>query len=94
MQKGLASGHIFENAMANQLAYLGHLNYFETSKSRELDFILNEQIAYEVKQTPAIQHLNTLRYNTDLVGLPQHHLIGRYPGGANSNEFIWGGNIF
>jgi predicted AAA+ superfamily ATPase len=94
MQKGLSSGHVFENTIANQLTYLGHLNYFETSKSKEIDFILNEQITYEVKETPAIQHLNTLRYNTHVVGLQQHHLIGRYPAGTNFNEFIWGGNIF
>ena len=94
MQKGLSSGHLFENAIANQLASLGHLNYFETSKSKEIDFILNEQIAYEVKETPAIQHLNSLRHNAELVGLQHHHLIGRFPGGAGFNEFIWGGSIF
>jgi uncharacterized protein len=94
MQKGLSSGHIFENAIANQLASLGQLNYFETSKSKEIDFILKEQIAYEVKETPAIQHMNTLRHNAELVGLHQHHLIGRFPGGAGFNEFIWGGSIF
>jgi len=94
LQKGLSSGHVFENAIANQLASLGQLNYFETSKSKEIDFILDEKVAYEVKETPAIQHLNTLRYNSDLLGLQQFHLIGRYPGGAGFQDFIWGGSIF
>jgi predicted AAA+ superfamily ATPase len=94
LQKGLSSGHVFENTIANQLALLGQLNYFETSKSREIDFILDGKVAFEVKETPAIQHLNTLRYNSDLVGLEKFHLIGRHPGGASFHEFIWGGSIF
>ena len=94
LQKGLSSGHVFENAIANQLALLGQLNYFETSKSKEVDFILDEKVAFEVKETPAIQHLNTLRYNSDLVGLQKFHLIGRHPGGAGFYKFIWGGSIF
>ncbi|MCK6692592.1 MAG: ATP-binding protein [Thermoanaerobaculia bacterium] len=94
LQKGLSSGHIFENAIANQLAYTGQLNYFEKSKSMEIDFILNESVAYEVKETPTLQHLNVLKYNTNTIGIPEYHLIGRYPGGAGFNGFIWGGNIF
>ena len=94
LQKGLSSGHVFENAIANQLAPFGQLNYFETSKSREVDFISNQKTAYEAKETPAIQHLKTLKYNANLLGLQQFHLIGRRPGSAGFHEFIWGGSVF
>ena len=94
LQKGLSGGHIFENAVANQFAPLGQLNYFETTKGKEIDFIFDKKVAYEVKETPAVQHLNSLRYNSESVGLKKFHLIGRYPGGAGFHQFIWGGNIF
>lgn len=94
LQKGLSSGHVFENAIANQLAQLGSLNYFEKSKSMEIDFILDETTAYEVKETPTPQYLNTLRNNAATVGLSAFHLVGRYPSGPDFNTFMWGGNIF
>ncbi|MEI6410352.1 MAG: ATP-binding protein [Bacteroidota bacterium] len=94
LQKGLSSGHIFENAIANQLALLGPINYFEKSKSKEIDFILNDQIAYEVKETPTRQHLNALKYDAASIGVPEYQVIGRYPGTAGFDEFTWGGNIF
>jgi hypothetical protein len=94
LQKGLSSGHIFENAIANQLASLGQLNYFEKSKSWEVDFILDEKIAYEVKETPSSNHLNALKYDAMMIGLEGCQLVGRYPGGGGFSEFVWGGSIF
>ncbi|MCB0612268.1 MAG: ATP-binding protein [Lewinellaceae bacterium] len=92
--KGLSGGQVFENAIANQLARLGKLNYFEKSKSWEIDFVLDETVAYEVKETPAPHHLNTLKYNAESIGLSSFHLVGRYPGGSGFHDFIWGGNVF
>ncbi len=94
LQKGLASGHIFENAVANQLALLGKLNYFEKSKSTEIDFILNEAIAYEVKEMPTPKDLNNLKNNTASIGLHESSLIGRYPSGSGFGDYVWGGSIF
>ncbi len=92
--KGLSSGQVFENAVANQLARLGQLNYFEKSRSKEIDFILDEKTAFEVQETPTQQHSNTLKYNATSIGLNECQLIGRYPGGAGFEDFLWGGNIF
>ncbi|MBX2928785.1 MAG: ATP-binding protein [Saprospiraceae bacterium] len=94
LQKGLSSGHVFENAIANQLAPLGQLNYFEKSKSLEIDFVLDEKRAFEVKETPTPQHLNGLKYNATAIGLEEFQVIGRYPGRAGFTDFVWGGNIF
>ena len=94
LQKGLSSGHVFENAIANQLSLLGEVTYFEKSKSWEIDFILNGNVAYEVKETPTLQHLNTLKMNAKSIGIEDVNLIGRHPGGSGFKSFLWGGNIF
>lgn len=92
--KGLSGGQVFENAVANQLARLGELNYFEKSRSLEIDFVLDGQTAYEVKETPTPQHLNSLRYNSGNIGIRGHQLVGRYPASPGFTDFVWGGNIF
>lgn len=94
LQKGLSGGNIFENAIATQLLRLGQVNYFEKSRSKEIDFILNDKTAYEVKEKPAAQHLTELKYKTEAIGLEEHYLIGRYPGAAGYTRFVWGGCIF
>lgn len=94
LQKGLPGGHVFENAVANQLAMLGPLHYFEKSRSKEIDFILNETTAFEVKETPVKQHLTSLQHDARTIGLPECQLIGRYPGAAGFVDFVWGGNLF
>jgi predicted AAA+ superfamily ATPase len=94
LQKGLSSGHIFENAISNQLARMGSIHYFAKSKSKEIDFILNETIAFEVKETPIPQQFNALKQNAAAIGIDKCHLIGRNPGGSGFVDFIWGGNLF
>lgn len=94
LQKGLSSGHIFENAISNQLARMGSIHYFEKSKSKEIDFILNETIAFEVKETPIPQQFNALKQNAAAIGIDKCHLIGRNPSGSGFVDFIWGGNLF
>jgi uncharacterized protein len=94
LQKGLSSGHVFENAIANQLAMLGKLHYFEKSRSTEIDFILDESIAYEVKETPTPQYLNALKNNASAIRINDYSLVGRTPSGSGFEDYIWGGNIF
>ena len=36
----VSSGQLFENAIANQLAHLGSLNYYERTTGTEIDFVL------------------------------------------------------
>ncbi|MBL7798562.1 MAG: ATP-binding protein [Saprospiraceae bacterium] len=92
--KGLSSGQVFENAVANQLARLGELNYFEKSRSLEIDFVLNGHTAYEAKETPTPQHLYAMRQNAGNIGIQTCYLLGRYPPASGFADFLWGGNIF
>lgn len=42
-------GNLFENAIFNQLRLKGAVNYYQRKSGVEIDFILNKQMAWEVK---------------------------------------------
>ncbi len=90
----LSSGAIFENAVANQLANLGEIQYFEKNVGIEIDFILNKTTAFEVKETPSDFDYNTLQKRSKLVNITEHHLIGRKLAPSGYENFIWGGSLF
>jgi len=90
----ISSGSTFENAIANQLAQLGKLQYFEQSAGTEIDFILNRETAFEVKETPTPQDLKSLSERAELLGLTDHRLIGRHHPESGFKDFVWGGSIF
>ncbi len=90
----LDSGSLFENAMAVQLLKLGKLNYFQRKDGQEIDFILDQKTAVEVKETPTPKDLKVLRERAASIGLQDTMLVGRYPPGSDFTEFVWGGNVF
>lgn len=90
----ISSGAVFENSIAAQLAMKGEINYSEKSARSEIDFILDRQTAFEVKETCTVSDLRTLTARSNLISMQNHHLIGRYIAGSGFDEFIWGGNIF
>ncbi len=90
----LSSGTIFENAVANQLANLGEIQYLEKNVGTEIDFILNKATAFEVKETPSDFDYNTLQKRSKLVNITDYHLIGRKLAPSGYENFIWGGSLF
>lgn len=90
----VSSGALFENAIANQLLRLGKVHYFQQRSGQEIDFILQEETAIEVKETPAPSDRNTLQKRASGLDLEKTMLVGRYPPGADFPDFIWGGCIF
>ena len=90
----IEGGAIFENSIALQLKSLGKLNYFQLKTGQEIDFILNEEYAFEVKETPLQKDLNTLTRRAELLKIEKANLIGRYPPKNGFENFIWGGTIF
>ena len=89
----LHSGALFENTIALQLMRIGNLAYFQLRTGQEIDFILNGQEAFEVKETPTQKDLNTVRKRAELLGIKEAKLIGRYPPNNGFEEFIWGGSV-
>jgi len=85
-----SEGALLENAIANQLAFKGELNYYAKKNGQEIDFILKKQIAFEVKQTPVASDYQTLERRAKSIGIDKCYLIGLHP--ANQ-DFCWAGNI-
>ncbi len=90
----VSSGQVFENAIANQLARLGPLNYYERATGTEIDFILNRQRAFEVKETCTPQDLRILTERSKLLRLTDCRLIGRHRPASGFAEFVWGGSVW
>ncbi len=90
----VSSGAIFENAIANQLARLGKLQYFEQSAGTEIDFILDRQAAFEVKETASQHDLRVLSERSKLLTIDNYQLVGRHKPASGFEDFVWGGTIF
>ena len=90
----VSSGALFENAIANQLLPLGQVNYYQKKTGLEIDFILNQKQAIEVKEAPGPSDLKNLKSRAADLGLKETTLIGRHPPGIDFKAFVWGGCVF
>jgi len=88
----LSSGAMFENTVFNQLQRKGDLSYYCLKNGREIDFILNHDIAFEVKESPTDFDLKPLENLSKSAGIKKFRLIGRKPV-PNFKDYIWGGDI-
>lgn len=70
-------GQLFENAIANQLSCYGDLFYYNKRNTTEIDFILNKEIAIEVKLKSSLSDLNKLAKNANELGIKKYYLISR-----------------
>jgi len=90
----ISSGALFENMIANQLFHLGNLKYYARKSGQEIDFILNDTLAFEVKETPTIYDLKTLVSRANKIKINKCFLVGRNFPPTGFNDFIWGGSIY
>jgi predicted AAA+ superfamily ATPase len=70
-------GQLFENAVANQLLHHGSLAFYNKRNTAEIDFILDQQIAFEVKQTGTPGDITRLEKNSKELDLKQYFLVSR-----------------
>ena len=90
----VSSGQAFENAIALQLLRIGNVSYYQKKTGQEIDFILNENTAIEVKETPSQPDLKVLNYRANDVDLPNRWLVGRHFSNPDFKDWYWGGNVF
>lgn len=72
-------GQLFENAVANQLMHYGSLSFYTKRNSTEIDFILDQQMAVEVKKTGTPADIAKLKDNARQLGITTSYLVsGKY----------------
>ncbi len=88
----LSSGQQFENTVFNQLKFYGQINYFSLKTGREIDFVLNQRKAIEIKETPTRSDLGEISVLAKKAGLRDYLLIGRHPS-LKFKDFVWAGSL-
>jgi predicted AAA+ superfamily ATPase len=88
----ISSGVKFENAVFNQLRHKGGIKYYSMKDGREIDFILDDEIALEVKETPTNSDLNNLRKLAESLSIVKYMLVGKN-NSPKFDKYIWGGSI-
>lgn len=88
----LSGGQKFENAVFNQLKQLGDLAYYQLKTGNEIDFILNQEFSFEVKEVAHHNDYNKLMRLSKNIEIKKGKVLSR----LKSKEFehlIWGGTI-
>ncbi|MCX6160182.1 MAG: ATP-binding protein, partial [Ignavibacteriae bacterium] len=73
----ISSGQMFENAIANQLLKYGELKYYNVRNTSEIDFILNNETAFEVKHKGSERDVFALKKICDKIGLKKHFVVSK-----------------
>jgi len=71
------TGLLFENSVFQNLRQKGELNYFQKKRGSEIDFILNKEIAYEVKTTPHLSDVKKLERVSNELNLKSFHIVSK-----------------
>ena len=87
----ISSGQMFENAVANQLSKYGELKYYNVRNTSEIDFILNNDTAFEVNNKGSERDLTALKKICDKIGIKKHYIISKEY--TNTKGIISGSSI-
>lgn len=88
----LSSGSQFENTLFNQLARVGHLQYYALKTGQEIDFIVDGALAIEAKETPVEGDLDRLAQMSRRAGVAGFRLVGRRQS-PKFTTYAWAGSI-
>lgn len=73
----LDGGRVFENAIFNSLKLRGGVNYYQKKSGVEIDFILDEKRAFEVKLHANQRGLNRLARLASELRFPEYFLVAK-----------------
>ena len=88
----ISSGAQFENTLFNQLVQFGQVRYYALKTGNEIDFVLDENLAIEAKETPVETDLAHLTRMSDIAGVSNLRLVGRHRSPKFMN-YAWAGSI-
>ncbi len=72
-----SAGQVLETAVASQLLQYGQISYYNRRNTAEIDFILNNEIALEVKHKAIEQDLGKLQKLSNNVGIARFSVISK-----------------
>ncbi len=85
----VTDGQLLETAMASQLSRYGKLSYFNKRNSAEIDFILDNHTAFEVKVRATGSDMLKLKRLSESIGINRYHLISQNPADIPSLLYPW-----
>lgn len=72
----VSAGHIFENAVFNNLRKYGKINYYQKRKSeQEIDFIVDQKISIEVKTKATTTYLHDLAKLSQSLKIKDYYIV-------------------
>jgi hypothetical protein len=83
------SGQLLETTVANQLQHYGKLSYYNKRNTAEIDFILNDEIALEVKQKAIEQDIRKLEKLADKLSIQSYYVVSNTPDIQERVIFPW-----
>lgn len=85
----VTDGQLLETAVANQLSYYGELSFYNKRNKSEIDFILNKEIAFEVKQKALEPDYKKLRNLAGELGITKQYLISNSLSDVENTVYPW-----
>lgn len=82
-------GQTLETAIANQLAWYGELSFYNKRNTAEIDFILNKEIAFEVKQKAIESDFKKLQKLAGNIGITRQFVISNTPVDLGNIVYPW-----
>ena len=82
-------GQVLEVAVANQLKAYGEISFFNKRNTSEIDFILNNEIALEVKQKAIPPDIHKLEKLASSLNLSKFFVVSNSPVDENSVIYPW-----
>lgn len=82
-------GQLFETAVGNQLQHYGELSFYNKRNSSEIDFILNNEIAIEVKNKAIDPDMARLSKTAQNISISNHLIISKTPVQMENVVYPW-----
>jgi len=84
-----SQGQLLETTVANQLQHYGKVSYYNKRNTAEIDFILNDEIALEVKQKAIEPDLKKLEKLALSLNVPKYYLVSNTPVKMDHVAYPW-----
>jgi uncharacterized protein len=82
-------GQLLETAVANQLQHYGDISFYNKQSTSEIDFILDGDIALEVKQKAINQDVVKLEKLSGKLGLRKYYIVSKTSSELNNIIHPW-----